>query len=41
MEIQKLASKIQREQSDQNEKSKEIERLKTEITKMKSEQEEQ
>ena len=38
MEIQKLASKIQ---SDQNEKSKEIERLKTEITKMKSEQEEQ
>ena len=39
MEIQKLMSEIQREQSEQKEGNKETERLKTEIRKMKSEQE--
>ena len=39
MEIQNLTFQIQREQSEQKERSKEIERLKTEITRMKSEQE--
>ena len=37
IEIQKLTSEIQRQQSGQKERSKETERLKTEITKMKSE----
>ena len=36
MEIQKLTSDIQREQSEQKERSKETERLRAEITKMKS-----
>ena len=40
MEIQKLTSEIQGEQSQQKERSKEIERLKMETTKMKSQQEE-
>ena len=39
MEIQKLMSEIQREQSEQKEGNKETERIKTEIRKMKSEQE--
>ena len=39
MEIQRLTSEIQREHSGQKERSKETEILKTEITKMKIEQE--
>ena len=39
MDIQKLTLEIQREQSKQTERNKEIDWLKTEITKVKSEQE--